>query len=574
MRITHYALRKTMSTFHPVPFEDLIRRVFHEYNKHGKIFGMPKEKFFRALPGVNLSVNHMGKQASTPFGPAAGPPTQLAQNIVLAWLAGSRIIELRTIRIFDQLTLPRPSIDTETIGFNVEWSQELRLEGSLREYVKAWMLIEMIKASEILGEEFSKHHCDTIFDLSIGYNFKVIKSKEIHSYIQGLRNATATINSLRNEIPPDFSHFKNLDYDPQIIHSVTLSTFQGCPADEIDHIISHLLTEHQVNVIVKLNPILLGQEEVSHILHDILGYKDLVLKPDAFEQDLQFDQAIELTQNMFRIAASCEKSLGLKFANTLVVENYKGYFSDDEMYMSGPPLHVLAIRLLKKFRDALGNLHMYIPTSFSAGVDDKNFADVTSLNLVPVTACTDMLKVPGYEKGTGYLNNLGEIMESVGAINIPDYIIKRFDHAVTAIKNVFDMLRNEIKQATQEQKHEVTMQSQLQVFDSLHERVLNAYEENSDSLELLTTDALIITKSLEAYNQQFGESFLLPHTFKELYETIVAAAAHHNLETVLYQTMTDPRYTYEKNSKAISKNEYPRLLRRFLSCSERVAGSY
>jgi len=30
----------------------------------------------------------------------------------------------------------------------------------------------------------------------------------------------------------------------------------------------------------------------------------------------------------------------------------------------------------------------------------------------------------------------------------------------------------------------------------------------------------------------------------------------------------------DKTIKAISKNEYPRLLRRFLSCSERVAGSY
>ena len=133
-----------MSTFRPIPFEDLIRRVFHEYTKHGKIFGMPKEKFFEELPGVNLSVHYMDKQASTPFGPAAGPHTHLAQNIILAWLTGSRIIELRTIQVLDPPKLLRPCIDTENIGFNVEWSQELKLEDSLREYVKAWMLIEMI----------------------------------------------------------------------------------------------------------------------------------------------------------------------------------------------------------------------------------------------------------------------------------------------------------------------------------------------------------------------------------------------------------------------------------------------
>jgi hypothetical protein len=78
------------------------------------------------------------------------------------------------------------------------------------------------------------------------------------------------------------------------------------------------------------------------------------------------------------------------------------------MYLSGPPLHVLALHLLKRVRDALGPLSSHVLTSFSAGVDVKNFADVLSLNLVPVTVCTDMLKVPGYEKSPEYLHALAE----------------------------------------------------------------------------------------------------------------------------------------------------------------------
>jgi putative selenate reductase len=470
-----------MPMFRPIPFEDLIRRVFHEYDRHGKIFGLPTEKFFMGLPNVNLSVNYMGRRASTPLGPAAGPHTQLAQNIVLAWLTGSRIIELKTVQILDQLDIPRPCIDTETIGFNVEWSQELTLENSLREYVKAWMLIEIIRASELLGEEFSKHYGDTVFDLSIGYDLKGIKSETMHAYIQGLKQASATIDALRHEIPPESPQFRELEYSSQIIDSVTLSTFHGCPADQIDQIVNHLLTEHQVNVIVKLNPTLLGQEEVAHILYEVLGYKALVLQPDAFEHDLQFDQAIALTRNMFQTATSCGKSLGLKFTNTLVVKNHKGYFADDVMYMSGPPLHVLALRLLKKVRDALGTLHARIPTSFSAGIDHKNFADIMSLNLVPVTVCTDLLKVPGYEKCATYLKNLAEQMQMVGAITIPDYIMKRFD-------------RNEVNQSALERE-----------------------------------------------------------TFRESYERIIAAAAEHNLETLLDQSMNNPRYTYAHNRKGPKK---------------------
>ena len=35
----------------------------------------------------------------------------------------------------------------ETVGYNVEWSQELTAGQSLEEYVKGAMLIEMLKAS-------------------------------------------------------------------------------------------------------------------------------------------------------------------------------------------------------------------------------------------------------------------------------------------------------------------------------------------------------------------------------------------------------------------------------------------
>ncbi len=40
----------------------------------------------------------------------------------------------------DDLTIPRPCIDVATVGYNVEWSQELTLDQSLEEYVKGSML--------------------------------------------------------------------------------------------------------------------------------------------------------------------------------------------------------------------------------------------------------------------------------------------------------------------------------------------------------------------------------------------------------------------------------------------------
>ena len=70
----------------------------------------------------------------------------MAQNVVLSWLAGSRILELKTVQINDRLTIPRPCIDATNVGYNVEWSQELRLAESLREYVAGSMLVDMLRA--------------------------------------------------------------------------------------------------------------------------------------------------------------------------------------------------------------------------------------------------------------------------------------------------------------------------------------------------------------------------------------------------------------------------------------------
>ena len=75
----------------------------------------------------------------------------MAQNILLSWLAGGRFIELKTVQVNDRLMIPRPCIDMETVGYNVEWSQELRLAESLREYVKGSMLIDVARAEGLLG---------------------------------------------------------------------------------------------------------------------------------------------------------------------------------------------------------------------------------------------------------------------------------------------------------------------------------------------------------------------------------------------------------------------------------------
>jgi putative selenate reductase len=69
----------------------------------------------------------------------------MAQNLWLSYAAGGRILELKTVQVNDRLKIPRPCIDVTNIGYNVEWSQELLVEQSLREYVAGMMLIEIFR---------------------------------------------------------------------------------------------------------------------------------------------------------------------------------------------------------------------------------------------------------------------------------------------------------------------------------------------------------------------------------------------------------------------------------------------
>lgn len=414
----------------PIPFDVLTSRLFRELAHKKAAFDLPVARCFQPASAPDLSLHMHGHRISTPFGPAAGPHTQLAQNIVLSWLAGGRGIELKTVQIRDDLIIPRPCIDMQTIGFNVEWSQELTLEQSLTEYVKASMLIDMLKASG-----WSPGYSDTVFDMSIGYDFAGISSDRVRGFMTGLMDATAIIARLRDEIPSSLARLRDVPFAGRISDTVTVSTFHGCPPEEIETIATFLMKQIGLHVVVKLNPTLLGRDQVRDILHDQLGYTELNVPDAAFEKDAKWDQVVGLVDRLGKLAQSLGRGFGVKFSNTLLVDNHKRFFpvTEKQMYLSGPPLHVLAMMLVSCFRQTFGDR---FPVSFSGGINAKNFADAVALGLKPVSACSDLLKsgpYSGYARGARYLANLIKRMNQLGAPDIETFLLKAFGHAEAAL---------------------------------------------------------------------------------------------------------------------------------------------
>ena len=440
-----------MAELIPYPFAALIERMFSELESADSIFDLPSKSFFLGREGRDYSVPFHDKRSPTPLGPASGPQTQMAQNLVLSWLCGCRILELKTVQILDELEIPRPCIDMETIGYNVEWSQELKLEQSLHEYIKGAMLIEILKASGKL--KMAPGFGEVIYDMSVGYDLKGIQTERVQDYIRGMKDASAVVEHYRKQIPDRFSQFRDLDFPTNLSNSLTLSTFHGCPPDEIERIIDFLLNEHSLNCIIKLNPTLLGEERVRELLQGVMGYEAVNVPSKAFQTDTSWDQAQGFVQRLGVTADQLGLGFGVKFSNTLIVENHRSFFpeSEKEMYLSGPPLHVLATNLVDRFRDRFGD---HYPISFSAGIDRKNFADAVAIGLTPITSCSDLLKAGGYSRATTYFRELDSRMDRLGVNTIPDYIIKAYGNAEQALsecgKNAEDSKIDECRKALEE----------------------------------------------------------------------------------------------------------------------------
>jgi len=427
-----------MASLTPVPFPDLVRRIRREVEVSGSIFDLPVRKWFVPLEGLDFSASHFSRRAATPVGPAAGPHTQLAQNIVLSWLAGGRILELKTVQVNDRLAIPRPCIHIPNIGYNVEWSQELLVEESLREYAKAVYLVEILKATRVFGAlaeapEFDRN-ADAVYDISVGYDLEGVRSEKVTGFLQSMREPAPHFEALRRQLSGDLKEFRDLALPPSISDCVTLSTFHGCPANQIEAIACYLLEDLGFHTIIKLNPTLLGFDAVKELLFDRLGYHHLELRRDAFDQDLQYDQGLEMMRRLRSVAESRGSTIGAKFTNTLVVVNKPEFFptqTDPYMYLSGQPLHVISMNLMQRFREDLG---FEFPVSFSAGIDKKNFPAAVACGMVPVTTCTDLLRAGGYGRLPGYLFELADQMRRVGVSSREAYVLAARGHGADAVQ--------------------------------------------------------------------------------------------------------------------------------------------
>ena len=378
----------------PIPFDRLMNRILVEHQQ-GAVFGMQK-----CYQAKNLQPNTLfGRKLEGQIGPAAGPNTQLAQNIVASYYGGARFFELKTVQKMDGRELAacvaKPCITAEDECYNCEWSTELEVPQAYAEYVKAWF------ACKVMAKEYDLGDPDAFqFNISVGYDLEGIKLPKVDRFINEMKDAkdTEIFKKCKAWLLANLDRFKKVtkeDVDAiqsEIINSVTVSTLHGCPPSEIEAIASYLIQEKHLHTFVKCNPTLLGYETARAIL-DEMGYDYIAFTDFHFKDDLQYSDAVPMLQRLQELAKSLNLNFGVKITNTFPVDVKNNELPSQEMYMSGKSLFALSMSVAKMLtRDFNGSLRI----SFSGGADYFNIERIVEAGIWPVTMATTLLKTGGY----------------------------------------------------------------------------------------------------------------------------------------------------------------------------------
>ena len=394
----------------PMSFEQLVDWVLQEKKKRGTVFG--QHHAYRADGTHNRTM--FGRTLETPIGPAAGPHTQMTQNIVAAYYAGSRFFELKTVQIMDGEELAacinRPCIKADDEGYNCEWSTELTVPQAMEEYIKAWFLLKVIAREFGLGDMNGFQ-----FNVSVGYDLAGIQSPKVDTFLNSMKHAEDTeifkhCKAYLLEHADWFEHVTTEDIEqipPEICNSVTLSTLHGCPPQEIERIAMYLLTEKGFHTFVKCNPTLLGYEFARKTM-DEMGYDYIQFGDFHFKDDLQYEDAVPMLTRLMNTAKERNLEFGVKITNTFPVDVKQNELPSEEMYMSGKSLYPLSISLAAKLaKEFDGRLRI----SYSGGADYYNIERIVDAGIWPVTVATTLLKPGGYQR----LTQMAKILDKENA---------------------------------------------------------------------------------------------------------------------------------------------------------------
>jgi len=393
----------------PIPFRELMRWITAEYQRDGSVFGVTKP--FKATP---RKLPIFGEFIETPVGPAAGPHTQFAQNIIAAYFAGARFFELETTRPSVSAD-GNPAIDAADECYHYSCPSPLAPQQAFDEYVKAWCACKMMAKAYGLGDSEG-----FVFHMSVGGSLADIQSETTDTFLTRMMDASGTpvfqecLEILKEFFPEEADYIDAIS--PRISRSVTLAADLNASAGDIEEMASYLMLEKKLHLFVKCAPTLLGCEYARYMLAQ-LEYRYIQLDDRDFLGGMQYDEAVALFGRLQDLANENSMEFGVKMGGSLPIAGKFGEEASGKLYLSGKALYALTASLTYQLARDLKEKCVRI--SYAGGADAFHAAPLFECEIWPITMASTILKPGGYQRFTQIAYQLVPSMYGAfGRINV------------------------------------------------------------------------------------------------------------------------------------------------------------
>lgn len=369
----------------PIPFRELMRWITTEYQQNGSVFGVAKP--FQATP---RKLPIFGEYIETPIGPAAGPHTQFAQNIVAAYFAGARFFELETVGT--EPVEGTALIDAEDECSHNGCPSSLPAEEAFAEYVKAWCACKIMAKVYGLGDGEG-----FVFHMSVAGDSAALQSDVINTYLDHMADASGTaefndcLTVLKEFFPEESAYIDTIS--PRISRSVTLAADVKASAEDIEQAAVYLMQEKKLHLFVKCAPVLLGCEYARYMLSQ-LEYHAIQLDDRDFLNCMDYESAVALFARLQALANETGLEFGVKMGGSLPIAGSDG----EKRYLSGKALYALTATMTYQLARDLKDHRVRI--SYAGGADAFHAAPLFECEVWPITMASTILKPGGYQRFT------------------------------------------------------------------------------------------------------------------------------------------------------------------------------
>lgn len=363
-------------TLRPIPIHRLLEHVAREMEMSSTVFSVPP-----GYRGTGRGETLPFGRLELPLGVAPGPHSQMAQNLICAYVAGARAFGLTTVSL-DEPDEPGAYIQAPGQCRRRVRGGSLGLEEMTGEFIKGSFAIQLLARELGLGDPGGM-----IFAMGVPGDRATLESPRMTAFFDAMADASTTPlwDECRRGAGLAIRRFNNVDksclteLDPHISRMAILD-WPGS-GETLSEAAEYLLEKRGLHTYIKLTPAALGFAAVKAAL-DAQGVETAGLDEGAFGPGLS--ELGPIIEKLAGRAKALGLTLGLELSGSLPLAGGEA--------LSGPALTGMTLELAAQ----AAGLWPGLPMSYSGGADYFNAAAIRAVGFETVNVCSTLLKPGGY----------------------------------------------------------------------------------------------------------------------------------------------------------------------------------